>query len=276
MADIYTYLATKNLGVDYGYSLSFNSTGTMAYIVYQSLSPERVRELSFSIPWNISTATFTANTLSPTTYLQSCFLAPDSSNIYICQRLAYGVFNVYQYSLSGDLSTAVHVHTKDFSDAAGTGSNWIHSGFITADGISLFLSVDTSSGGLRITKYVLSSPFDIETAVKVDVFTFFSGGFAPNLFMSPTGRRLYAVNFGTANLIRVDFSTAWDLSTYTETDITDIGGARIAGFFANEDSEIFYILKDPGTNTLDLNTYGFTPVPVEFWTNFSGQTEILE
>jgi len=273
MADIYTYLSSKSIGSLNGLSLCFNSSGTRAYFVSTEVVPNRVRELSLSVPWDISTAVFTGDTLSPTTYLYSCFIAPNDSALYICQSQSYGVFNVYQYSLAGGLSTASYVGVKNFTDAAGTGSYWIHSGMFEPTGQQLILAVNTTGGGLYLTKYNLSSPFNISSAIKVDAEYFFTGAFTPQIFASPTGKRIYTVDAVPGVLSRFDLSTPWDFSTLTTTDSFATGIDHITGVFASEEVEKLFLLV--GTSPGSIREYSFTPVPVEFWTNFSGQTEIL-
>ena len=277
MADIYTYLSTKGLGAVGGHSLSFNQAGTRAFFVSQEVVANVVRELTFATAWDISTAAFSGNTLSPTTYLHACFLAPDDSNIFICRAQTYGNFEIYQYSLSGGLSTAAYVRTKNFTDAAGTGSNWVHSGSFSSSGLKLILTVNTTIGGLYLTRYNLSTPFDISTAVKAESRYFFTGAFSnPSIFASQTGRRIYGINHVNSNLFRFDLGVEWDLSTATTTDTTSLGPYRLTGIFANEVLERMYILEEPGNGTSNLLEYSFTPAEFEFWTNFSGQTEILE
>ena len=273
MADIYTYLSQKSLGAVWGHSLCFNSTGTKAYFVSQEATPNRVREVSLSTPWDISTASLSGNTLSPTTYLQGCFIAPDDSGIFICRGQTAGVYDVYQYSLAGDLSTAAYVRTKNFTDAAGTGTAWMFSGCFSPLGNRLILVGNTTSGGLYLTRYNLSAPFNISTAVKAEARAFFSGAFNPSIFASASGRRVYATNRLSTSIYRISLAEEWDLSSWSSTDSTDISNNKISGIAADEENAMLYLLEE--LNPGKLLAYSFTPFQAEFWTNFSEQTEIM-
>jgi 6-phosphogluconolactonase (cycloisomerase 2 family) len=143
---------------------------------------------------------------------QDVFFSLDGTIAYIM-----GTTNntIFQYTLSTpwDISTATYASKSKLLDAP-FGESAVQAIFITPDGINLYLlgsSVD------RVYYYRLTTPWDITTAIRVNIYdavTQVAAGTATGVKFGDSGTKMYIVSTSTQEVVyQYTLSTAYDILT---------------------------------------------------------------
>jgi len=185
--------------------VSFKPDGTKMYVI--GSTGDDINEYNLSTAWDISTAVFVqifsvaAQDLTP----EDIFIRDDGLKMYV---IGSSNDSVYEYNISTAWNIATASFVRSFSVAAQeTGPNAI---FFKPDGTRMYI---TGSAGDDVNEYTLSTPWNISTAVFVQLFSVTAQETAPQaLFFKPDGTKMYVL--GLQDVIHeYELSTAWDVST---------------------------------------------------------------
>ena len=265
MADTHTLIASLPLGgaISLG-ALSISRNGLIAYI-RQTSAPYTVKSVIMSTPWDITTGTFGANGLG-LNGVASLFINSPGNYLYT----AGPSFTISQYSLSGNLSTMSLVRSRIFSL---TGTTYLMGCFFSDAGDIMVLGYLPDTGGVRICKYNLTVPWDINYASLEQTVELSTGG-SPILWISRQGRRILYVS--GSYIYKTEFSTSWDFTTKVLSEVNPISMYAPNGIFCNYNEDVVYTCgRITQYGDFGINSYTITPVNLTFWTNFKGQSEII-
>jgi len=130
-----------------------------------------------------------------------------------------------------------------------------------------------TTGGAKISKYDLTVPWDIDSAILSHTVTLSTGG-NPYLWISRQGRRILYVS--GSFIYKHDFSTPWDFTTGILSEANPISMYAPDGIFCNYNEDVVYTCgRITQYGDFGINSYTITPVNLTFWTNFKGQSEII-
>lgn len=186
--------------------VAFKSDGTKMFII--GSTGDDINEYALSTPWNVSTASFTANTsvASQTTDPQDLYFKPDGLKAYVvAQTLAFE----YNLSSAWDITTLSYSgNSFSFSAQESDGRGL----FFKPDGAKLYIignSADT------VFEYSLSSAWSIATAsYSGNSFSVVAQDTTPlSLVFKPDGTKVF-IN-GTFNDLVYEYhlSSAWNVTT---------------------------------------------------------------
>jgi len=192
-------------------SLFFNSDGTKMYVI----AAGSVYEYTLSSGWNVSTATyvqfFDLSATAPSA--SGLFFKPDSLKMFVTGTSGDAV---YEYSLSsaGNVSTLSYVQSFSVS-AQDTGPQGLS---FKPDGTQMYV---LGGVGDDVNQYVLSTAWDISTAVYQQIFSHAAQDTASvGLFFNPDGTGFYIV--GATNDAVYQYSVGTSSQTYyVITDATN-------------------------------------------------------
>jgi len=210
---------------------------------------------AFAASWNISTATLSGDTLSPSEpNTPTAFtISADGTKVYVVDSA--GTESVYMYDLSTawDLSTASY--SGDSYSLAGVSDLSYGISFSPA-GTDMFV-LDASDK--TVHQYVLSTAWDITTASYTSkLFVFTGGGLAKEVYIRADGIKMYEVDSTFDTVYQLTLSTPWDVSTATydlvEFDFSVEEGNPASVFF-KPDGTVMYMT---GTSTDSLYEYSLT------------------
>ena len=143
---------------------------------------------------------------------QDVFFSLDGTIAYI---MGTATNTIFQYTLSTpwDISTATYASKSKLLDAP-FGESSMQAIFITPDGINLYLlgsSVD------RVYYYRLTTPWDITTAIRVNIYdavTQVAAGTATGVKFGDNGTKMYIISSSTQEVVyQYTLSTAYDILT---------------------------------------------------------------
>lgn len=194
---------------------------------------------------------------SPVVY--GIFMSDDGLILYILDST---VARVMQYDLSTawDILTAVYRSSLDIS-AYSTVAYGLH---FSADGTKFY--VYNESGGLyQILTFVMSTPWDVTTGVKIaddfNVQSYVSVPSVKSFAWSPDGLHFYFMNAGTNNVYVVPISTAWTLpvggsGTLSYWDTASAGIISGKAIWVTETGKRLYITstQDDKIHLVDMTT----------------------
>ncbi|MCH8741440.1 hypothetical protein IH779_00905 [Patescibacteria group bacterium] len=159
--------------------------------------------------WQVSTAVFlqrfsvTTQEFNP----NGLFFKPDGKKMYVIGTSGDDV-NEYDLSTPWDVSTAVFLQTFSVSTQETSPMDV----FFKPDGKKMYV---IGFSGDDVNEYDLSTPWDVSTAVFLQVFSVSTQETLPmGLFFKPDGTKMYVI--GTSGLVNVneyDLSTPWNVST---------------------------------------------------------------
>jgi len=241
-----------------GYGFFFKPDGTKFYTT--DFSNNAVYQYDLSTAWDITTATYSSNSLSVTQAIELHFRS-DGLRLMVIDDGD----TVKQYSLSTawDLSTASY-DNKSFSVSGQDTS--VYSFFFKDDGTKMYIGGNINDS---VFQYTLSTAWDISTAsydsVSFSVAATLAG--APTaMYFKPDGTSMFLTRNST-KLIEYPLSTAWDLSTASYTGVfyesfsTSIGGGsnpEVYGLSFKDDGTKFYVFAS-GSASLN-SVYQFSSV----------------
>lgn len=186
---------------------AFKEDGTKAYI---GSFGKTVYEYSLSIPWNISTSSYTSKSFSvasqTATALDDLQFSTDGTKMYATDG---SDGKTYQYTLSTpwDVTTASYA-SKQF------GSSGMKCSPISHDGTKIYFC---NGSAKTVSQYTMSTPWDISTATSdsktLNVSAQISS-FNGQDRLSDDGNHFYAYNNG-GTIYEYNLSTPYDISTAT-------------------------------------------------------------
>ena len=242
--------------------LVFNNTGTRMYVGSQSNNA--IYQYNLSTPWDVSTASYSSNSLDVSTQctntMASLQVSIDGAHIYACEFDG----SIYQYDMSTawDLSTAAYA-SKSFNITAISGGSEQNVLF-APDGYSLLWATYDATG--IIYEAFLDTAWDISTArysqKNFDASTYSTNGW---FTWADDGKVLLLFN-GTATeqIYQLNAGTPYRISTLTDSALTRSIGSLVtltgnAGIRASANGQKFYAID--GASGGDI---------YQFSTNFTG------
>ena len=201
------------------YSLAFNSAGTKLYVT--GLNTSKVYEYSLSTAWDLSTASYTGNSLSVSaedTNIVSVRLNSDDTKLYTIGAISDTVYE-YTMSTAGDISTATY-SGNSFDPTSQEPAPW--SMYIKPDDLTMYLIGTTQD---RIYEYSLSvssincdlstgNVFDLTTDDANVIVTFSNPSNAQSFSVEATSEILWDLN----SLDRVEIARNYNGQFYDYFD----------------------------------------------------------
>jgi len=215
------YVAGQTTGLLYQYSLS--QTDNLGSGSYASLSYDA------------------ASAITPDDNTLRCiFVDPTETYAYVGTPLdSEASGSIYQFTMSsaGDISTCSL--TGEF--VLGFAPSGV---YIDPTGTYMFVTTGQSTLD-RISRYTLSTPWDVTTATS-DSNTFSCSGTQPHgIFFKPDGTRAFYVDRVSSNTFLITCPTPWSFSGASETSTYTSGGGT--GIWFNDRGTKMYTAKGTGT-----------------------------
>ena len=192
-----------------GISVVFSDDGLSMYIAGNG--NDTVYQYTLSTAWDLSTASYTSKSFSVAsqeTAVSGFLFGADGASFYVCGS---GTDTVYQYDLSTawDVSTASYTSKSLSVSSQDTAPNGM--GF-KDDGTIMYVAGGVSD---TIYQYTLSTAWDISTTSYASKSFSVSSldGNAKQMYLSPTGDKLWFMGLSTDTVYELDLSTGFDIST---------------------------------------------------------------
>jgi sugar lactone lactonase YvrE len=244
-----TYVRGFSVAAQEGQSsgLFFKPDGTKMYII--GPASDSINEYTLTVPWNVNSAFYVTST--PINQLGlftdapvSLFFKPDGTECYTINQALTKVVTFVMSTPWSVATTRIKIPTKYFSVVAqDTDPGGV---FFKPDGSRMYISGDS---GNDINEYMLSTPWDIDTADHNFIQTFLVAAQntkVTDLFFKPDGTRMYVVGAGAVN--EYTLSVAWSIvsavysatfnvnasNTYAETATETV-------FFKSDGTEMYIL-----------------------------------
>ena len=189
--------------------LAISEDGSKFYV--SGNTNDSVFQYNLSSPWDITTASYSGNSLSVAAQDGTPFgmsFKPDGLKMYL---MGTGTDTVYQHSLttSWDISTASYDSVSFSVSSQDSSPSDVR---FKTDGTTMYILGRT---GVAIFQYALSTAWDISTAsYESKSLSVTSQEATPiSMFISPTGSAVYILGNSNDTVYQYDLSTAWDIST---------------------------------------------------------------
>ena len=179
----------------------FKPDGTKMYII--GVVGDDVNEYDLSVPWKVSTASYSQNfsVSSQLNIPQGLFFRSDGTKMYACGNTG----RVHEYNLS----TAWDVTSAVYSQDNGVSTSNIASIFFKDDGSKMYFLV-----GSIVHEYNLSTAWDVSTQQLVQTFSVVSAQNLPQgLSFKPDGTRMFIIGNTNDDIDEWTLSTPWDISS---------------------------------------------------------------
>ena len=192
----------------------FRSDGLKVYAI-NSNGAEVVYQFSLSTAWDISTITYDNKSIDcrdAGDEARCIFFKPDGSSLFVGGPT---LIAEYQLSTPWDVSTGARPYDSVVSHNAGSFLNAIA---FKPDGSRAYAS---SRDGF-LYQWDMSTNWDITTISSPTTFSIPQPTTGQGLFFSPDGTKFWVTNQETAgtNIYQYTMSTAWDISTASDDNIT--------------------------------------------------------
>lgn len=235
----------------------FKPDGTKMYIIG---TPTSVHEYTLSIPWLVSSASFTRSlsVSAQESFPSGLFFKPDGTKMYICGASGDEV-NEYDLSTPWDISTASAL--QNFSVSAQEINPTAL--FFKPDGTKMYLLGQTSDA---VNEYSLSTAWDISTASYVQNFSVLTQEGTPQaLSFKPDGTKMYVMGTLGDDINEYTLSTPWDISTATYVQVFYVGTQDNSpmGLYFKENGSGFYIVGSTSDTVYQYTIGGFSVVAQE-------------
>lgn len=221
--------------------------GTQLYIT--GASPDAVHRYTLSTPWDLSTGTFSNESLSLTNTTTGIFLKDDLTRLYVSNPAED---NIKEYTLSspGDLTTA------SLSFTYTTGELNPYSLSFTPDGTKLHYTSNTSDA---IHQVSLATAWDLSSAVSPEDGSFVYGQGSTGRqghFFSQDGTHLFIIDTNDGAIDEFTLSIAYDITSTTSyiNTVTGVGSTPEDGFLKPDDISLY--IADNGNNSVDRYDFG--------------------
>ncbi|MCP2027483.1 WD40 repeat protein [Flavobacterium sp. HSC-32F16] len=198
---------------------SLSPDGTRLYTTLHN-GPDSIAQYSLSIPWDVTTATYLSKSMTMTqngeSQIRGHFFSPDGKRVFVSGTTSKSIY-IYQLATAWDVSTISYV---GYYPIGTTGYN-----FLSPDGTMFF-----NHTGSTLTKYLLSTPWDLSTLTPSQTLNFSTHGF----YVTPDGKSiLYTKLNGTRSVIKITLLNPYDLAgAYTSESIDLSAIIPAANFYA--------------------------------------------
>ena len=186
--------------------VAFKADGTKMFII--GSAGDDINEYALSTPWDISTASFTANTsiAAQTSTPHDLYFKPDGLKAYVCSATY-----IFEYNLTSawDITTLTY-SGNSFSVSAEEAST--RGLFFKTEGTRLYI-IGTAND--KVFEYNLSSAWDLTTAsYSGNSFSVTTQDAAPaSLFFKPDGTKMFMLGSGGDAVYEYSLSSGWDVTT---------------------------------------------------------------
>lgn len=217
-------------------SICFSPDGLLMFLL--SMTNDDVDKYVLTIPWDVSTATYSAQTAALTTQdatpLAFCF-SYDGTKLY-----SYGNTNgrIYQYNMNTPWS-GVATYASKYITVTGTVTAPTDFCF-SYDGTKLYIigSADV------VYQFTLSTAWDITTATYASL-SFSVTATQPAaraIHMDTSGTRLYVLD-PNAGIFQYNLSTAWNISTAAYSGYMLAVSSATLGIFIDDNKKYLFALR---------------------------------
>jgi hypothetical protein len=184
--------------------LEFGSNGEKMYVVENN----SVYQYDLGITWEIATANHLPqfSILAQSTTPSGIYFTPDGAGLYMIETTTD---SVHQYVVNTPWSVKSAVYVRSFSVAT---QEITPSGIsFKPDGTKMYI---VGSSGDDINEYTLSTPWDIGTAVYVQVFSVAAQDTVPeDIFIRDDGLKMYVIGSTNDSVYEYNISTPWNIAT---------------------------------------------------------------
>ncbi|QSL99531.1 hypothetical protein CRP13_gp43 [Roseobacter phage CRP-13] len=233
---IQTYSGTSSY-MDYPSGLTLKPDGTSFYYADRDSTRRTVYEFNMSTPYDLSSAVVWNTASSVASYTNTptdVKFSSDGTRMYVIDEYNN---NILQFTLSTPWNIGTASYDRD--DAAGSAPTGL---FFKPDGTKFYIS----NSGDQISEYHMTTPWSIATAPStpsIQYNTFLTGD--SNIAFSSDGTKLFKSLYNTKVVHQFNLTTAWDISTASNSGITfdtsnDI--TTLAGIFFDPDGSYLYAL----------------------------------
>jgi len=256
-----TYLQNKSISAQDTFSRAvfFRSDGLRMYTT-GALAAE-VNEYTLSTAWNVTTATYSRNEIVSAQNDQpdGLFIDSTGTRMYLT-GLTGDEINQYTLTTAWDVSTSLFVRT-----IVVTAQSPVPTGiFFNPTGSKMFV---VSTNQQEVNEYTLSTPWEINTAVYAQGFSFSAQTLSPRApYFSPDGLRLYVTgNNANSEVNQYALTSAWDIGTASFVRDLNVGAQDTAseGIFFKPDGSKMYLIGNINdrVNEYDLTGSGEAGTP---------------
>jgi len=218
--------------------LFFKPDGTKMYVL--GTTNDSVYEYTLSTAWKVDTASYVQSFSVTTedTNPQGLFFKSDGTKMYIA-----GITNdtVYEY----DLSTAWDISTASYLQSFSVASQDTQPNAVSfkTDGTKMYIAGGAND---RVYEYDLSTAWDVTTASFLQFKSVSALDTAvQGLHFSNDGLNMFICGTSSDNAHRLELSTAWDISTATNTSSASIilYADNPQGIFVKPDGSMLYAVS---------------------------------
>lgn len=227
--EILTYSTDRNLNAGYSFSNSFNASGQGVISITDAAFSndgtklfiidvfQAILEYDLSIPFDVSTATFTNNRLGQANFPLDIAFDRTGTQLYVLN-----ISEVLQYSISSafDLSSTVTLQGSISIDQLGGGFGMVFNN----DGSKLFVQRPS-----EVLEYTLGSRFNLLSSITLTQTLSVSESDIFGIDFNSEGTLFYLSSTGTNEITQYENTTPFDLST----SVSIAGSIDLSGISSN-------------------------------------------
>ncbi|MFW6031539.1 MAG: hypothetical protein ACOC9T_03020 [Myxococcota bacterium] len=202
-------------------AVEFKPDGTRMYAwIRPSGDDDRIQEYDLSTPWDVRTASPTANNFvygdASHSFAGLRFKDDGAKVLFLRAGDAKGSVEVQEFTLTTpwDLTSATDLETLDVSSQIPTGGSWEFLAFdVSRDGTKLYAGDDFSG---TVYQYTMSTPWDLTTASydgSGSDLDLSSHGGLQSIGVHPEGRALFALIQGDDVVLEYVLEQQWDIAS---------------------------------------------------------------
>lgn len=221
----------NSYSADSNYSIDFCPDGTCMFLVDSS---DMVRQHYLSIPWDISTASYSNCRISTSSFGSSyANLLFDNGTKFMTGSTS---FNLYELSTPYDVTTMKQKYALDTSTGSVRGLAFGNNGY----------TLYQSNGASDVYQYDLDVAYDLKTATYNSKYLDVSSqdNNAYDIKMKPDGTELYVVTYSNDRVYQYTLSTPWDISTASYAGhVMSLNSwdSNLTGFAISEGGKTVYV-----------------------------------
>jgi sugar lactone lactonase YvrE len=189
-------------------AIELSRDGKQMYIM--GTTGDDVNQYTLSVPWNISSASYTANVSVADREQGPSALRfkPDGTRMFV---LGTTSDRVQEYTLSApwDITTATYTSNVSITAQEATPSGLA----FKPDGTKMYVA---GSSGDDVNEYTLSIPWNVTTASFVQIFSLAAQDTSPeDVVFNPDGTRMFILGSTNDRIYQYNLSSPWNVSTAT-------------------------------------------------------------
>jgi sugar lactone lactonase YvrE len=225
--------------------LEFGSNGEKMYVVENN----SVYEYDLYTPENITTANHLPqfSVLAQAATPSGIYFTPDGTGLYVIDSVND---SVHQYAVNTPWSVKSAVYVRSFSvTAQETAPNGVS---FKPDGTKMYV---VGSTGDDVNEYTLSTPWNISTAVFVQLFFVGTQDSVPeDIFIRDDGLKMYIIGSFNDSVYEYNISTPWNIATASFVRSFSVAAQEItpAAISFKPDGTKMYVVGSTGD---DVNEY---------------------